>query len=514
MSPEAQIHDGQPSMELDWPSFTDLSSDLQASDLDYIHDVVLQNNDDLSALLDLEICDTDSTAETSQRKIESPHSESQFTPEKSPTHLTGVTQPTTGAPPLIANANDSTPTPIDSNPELATQKASETNSQARPEFKSIQELEAQLRFLRHKPQNGLLPTTGNPEVGERKTVSAYVKKLEHIGDPPQNILRATRIPKLPQQITNLDDIPRNGNFSFKERASTLLEKWGTNLEEVDQTRSTPGQLVKHDGTGLGAIADEQNPTNMADARKLLSSGEPTLATSLVEEQAPNMIVGSKQLIDHTEESTLIEANQPTPYPPAALQNSSGTKSGRLVIDLTDDSEVDMATGLGLSGQPTEYQDLDPSEAKSTQTPHSPSIPSTGEYFSPGSKKRKRPNVIDDSLVSASGSASGKHNTPNRQRPQRKTSPGKHLNNEILWMSGSVSRIEKMIEDVEKEIDAIKMRRVLLHEKNERMLEENKTDMQSAQRRMNESIELKEYLLAWGAQDEKVTKEWSSSGYNW
>ncbi|PVH68050.1 hypothetical protein DL98DRAFT_238853 [Cadophora sp. DSE1049] len=99
-------------------------------------------------------------------------------------------------------------------------------------------------------------------------------------------------------------------------------------------------------------------------------------------------------------------------------------------------------------------------------------------------------------------AAGNHdndNTPSRQRPQRKTSPGQHLTNEILWMSGSVSKIEKMIKKTEEEIDTIKKKRV-------RLLKENEAEMQAARRRKNESINLKEYLLAWGAEDEKVTEE--------
>jgi len=73
----------------------------------------------------------------------------------------------------------------------------------------------------------------------------------------------------------------------------------------------------------------------------------------------------------------------------------------------------------------------------------------------------------------------------------------------------VSMIDKMIKDMEEEIDAIEMRRVLLLEESEALLEDNEKDMQSARRRMNESIGLKKYLTAWGAQDEKVTREWSS-----
>ena len=54
-------------------------------------------------------------------------------------------------------------------------------------------------------------------------------------------------------------------------------------------------------------------------------------------------------------------------------------------------------------------------------------------------------------------------------------------------------IDKMIKDMEEEIDAIEMRRVLLLEESEALLEDNEKDMQSARRRMNESIGLKKYL---------------------
>jgi len=58
----------------------------------------------------------------------------------------------------------------------------------------------------------------------------------------------------------------------------------------------------------------------------------------------------------------------------------------------------------------------------------------------------------------------------------------------------VSMIDKMIKAMKQEIDAIKIRRVLLLEENKALLENNETNMQSAWRRMNESIKLKEHLV--------------------
>ncbi|KAH7378947.1 hypothetical protein BKA64DRAFT_765897 [Cadophora sp. MPI-SDFR-AT-0126] len=529
MNPELQTHGSQRSIEIDWPSDTDSSilHDPQTYDLDYLQEAVPQNNDDLSTLLGLDTCDSDSTAKTLQQ---SSCSETQFTAEETQTRLIGATQPTTGVLPPTANADESTPHPIHSTPELAIQKASETNTkggddQPKPEVKSMQELEAQLRFLRHKLQKGFLPIAGQPKADEMKTMSAYLKKLEHIGDPPQSILRATRITKLLKKITNLDEIPRNGKYSFKDRATALLEKWGTSLEKEDQTTSSTGRPIKHDGTGLSAIADEQKPANRADSQNLLGNEAPTSATGLMEKRALNMVVRSERSAsDHNNESIGTPANEhskPTPPPSPAPHDSR--EPNRAVIDLTDDDEVDVATGLEPPCHPTDPQSLRPSVARSTQASRSPPPSSTNSepistttrkiQASPKSasaksdtKKRKRSKATNDerALVSASNS-SGNHNmdnTPNRQRPQRKTSPGKHLTNEILWMSGSVSKIEKMIKETEEEIDTIREKRV-------RLLKENEAEMQAARRRMNESINLKEYLLAWGAQDERVTEEWSS-----
>lgn len=95
------------------------------------------------------------------------------------------------------------------------------------------------------------------------------------------------------------------------------------------------------------------------------------------------------------------------------------------------------------------------------------------------------------------------NTPTRPRKQRKTSPRQHLTNEILWMSGSVPKIEKFIKEAEGEIKAI-------WEKRARLLKENAAEMEAAMSRKDGLVDLKEYLLAWGAQDEKVIEEWAPS----
>jgi len=61
----------------------------------------------------------------------------------------------------------------------------------------------------------------------------------------------------------------------------------------------------------------------------------------------------------------------------------------------------------------------------------------------------------------------------------------------------------MIKEAEKDIIAIREKKI-------RLLEQNEAEMKSAKRRKKESTDLKYHLLAWGARDEEVTNEWSPS----
>ncbi len=71
------------------------------------------------------------------------------------------------------------------------------------------------------------------------------------------------------------------------------------------------------------------------------------------------------------------------------------------------------------------------------------------------------------------------------------------------MNESVRRIDVMLVEIQKELEANT-------EKGMRFLEEVAEHRQKIMKRRYELVELKEYQLAWGAQDEKVTDEWEPS----
>jgi hypothetical protein len=58
-----------------------------------------------------------------------------------------------------------------------------------------------------------------------KEMSSCLEKLEGMVTPSRNVALAISTYKLLKKITNLKEIPKDTEISFKERARALLEKW-------------------------------------------------------------------------------------------------------------------------------------------------------------------------------------------------------------------------------------------------------------------------------------------------
>ena len=56
-------------------------------------------------------------------------------------------------------------------------------------------------------------------------MSLYLKKLEKMATLSRSAVHAISIYKLLKKIKNLDKIPRDNKFFFKERAAKVLKKW-------------------------------------------------------------------------------------------------------------------------------------------------------------------------------------------------------------------------------------------------------------------------------------------------
>lgn len=85
-----------------------------------------------------------------------------------------------------------------------------------------------------------------------------IMKLEGQEDLEVSIIRKTKIHKVLRGITKLNNIPRDSDFNFRQRALSLLEKWNANMAGEPET---PGLL--DDGKDEKAETGEakQKPVN-------------------------------------------------------------------------------------------------------------------------------------------------------------------------------------------------------------------------------------------------------------
>ena len=212
-----------------------------------------------------------------------------------------------------------------------------------------------------------------------KAMSSYLKKLEKMATPSRSAVRATSIHKLLKKIKNLDEIPRDDKFSFKERAAKVLEKWKASWGKEDLATSSTVQPISNHNNALSAIPDDRKPADSSDARQLLENYGKSSATSLTEEcqlgteSEPSCKLTSDQSI----EAGLVPANENPLAPTSPVlvpQYSSKSRPERQVIDLTDDSEAEIDTGSELPHQPTNHLSSEPGVVKGVQTIRSSLLP--------------------------------------------------------------------------------------------------------------------------------------------
>ena len=314
--------------------------------------------------------------------------------------------------------------------------------------------------MRHKLQEGLLSKRQLPKSEDMGELSSYLKMLERLENPSIKAILAVKIPKLLKKIGRLAEIPSDDEFHFKERAMSLYGKWKITLEKEEQHNLSPGKIEP--------VAIRQPATSPA-VKKPLKGNSESLDGDLTETCQSAVAIRSQS------------SGTPTSDQSTAVLIDEGTSQPE-VVDLTDESQPDVLMALGFSGQASSR---------------------------PTNRKRKRTGATSCDRVQASDAQTHLKQTPTnistrtRRRRVQKTSPEKHLSDEISWMNQSVKLIQVIIQKNNEEIDAIRIKRA-------RLLEELEHEMELAVRQRDRLMGVTEHLLAWGAQDEKVTGEWEHS----
>ena len=141
------------------------------------------------------------------------------------------------------------------------------------------------------------------------------------------------------------------------------------------------------------------------------------------------------------------------------------------------------------------------------------------HISSNSRKRKHLNVVsdlnsgeldlldlDDSVSSRIEAGSEVAKAPTRRRTRTRTSFQQHLGNENRLMSRWLGEINEMLVESEQEIDLVQKHKARL----DAMLEESAEEIMLLQKKEIRLISLREEMMAWGAEDHRVTEEWEKS----
>lgn len=149
----------------------------------------------------------------------------------------------------------------DSEERVQTPREPEMSAEDRWERKKKEVL-----FLRHKLQKGLLTRDLQPKEEEMQMMSDYLTKLEGFPDLDVEIIRVTKINKVLKALLKLDKIPRDEEFTFKSRATELLEKWNQLL-----TEGPPNSAGLDGANGVNGHKTEKG-TSKEEAKPVVNGG--------------------------------------------------------------------------------------------------------------------------------------------------------------------------------------------------------------------------------------------------
>lgn len=129
-----------------------------------------------------------------------------------------------------------------SKPEKPTSKAG--GAVANGEDKSEEHLDPETKKVkewRHKVQKVFLGKEGTINADDMPGADAAFKVIEEYDGMTADHLRTTKIGKVMKRVMQLNDVPRDDEFHFKERAEKLCAKWGAIMAGGDAVKESTGE---------------------------------------------------------------------------------------------------------------------------------------------------------------------------------------------------------------------------------------------------------------------------------
>jgi len=121
-------------------------------------------------------------------------------------------------------------------------------------------------YLRHRLQKGFLTRDTPPKEEEMTTMAEFFDQLEGHRDLEPSIIRNTKIHKVLKQIVKLPSIPKDEEYEFKKRSSSLLTAWSVALNESGDAPTSAVEASATNGEAETEQAAEPSKTDDADTK--------------------------------------------------------------------------------------------------------------------------------------------------------------------------------------------------------------------------------------------------------
>ncbi|KXT04958.1 hypothetical protein AC578_10304 [Pseudocercospora eumusae] len=217
---------------------------------------------------DVEMEDPEAPKSTKKRKKETESDADAPKPKKTP-KVTKLNAPKTPNSTEAASAKKSTSKPK----KKVVQAPKAEDEDEKPQMTEKDRLaqrEKAILYLRHRLQKGFLSRDQAPKEDEMAAMAEFFGQLEAYETLEPSIIRQTKIHKVLKAIVKLASVPKDDEFGFKRRSTTLLDVWNKRME-ADGGDAAPQSAVEKETSAPAAEGKvpQTNGTKEAEPEKAI-----------------------------------------------------------------------------------------------------------------------------------------------------------------------------------------------------------------------------------------------------
>lgn len=140
------------------------------------------------------------------------------------------------------------------------------------EAEKQQQREKAVLYLRHRLQKGFLSRDQAPQESEMAAMADFFSQLESYENLEPVIIRATKVHKVLKAIVKLASIPKDDEYNFKKRSTSMLEIWNKRMDA--ETESAPASAVEPSKPSSLPVEETKEPETNGEKAEETAKEEP------------------------------------------------------------------------------------------------------------------------------------------------------------------------------------------------------------------------------------------------